>query len=79
MEKIREEIDKQVFHAWVQGYEAGRKAMIRTIQDMGLINDKMAAMLMEYVDRGCIELDEHHPREEQMRICNQITENILKI
>ena len=53
--------------------------MIRTIQDMGLINDKMAAMLMEYVDRGCIELDEHHPREEQIRICNQITENILKI
>ena len=79
MERIREEIDEQVFHAWAQGYEAGRIASIRMMQDIGLINDKMAEMLKQYVDEGRIELDEHYPREEQMMICNQITENILKI
>lgn len=79
MEKNKQKVNDQVFSAWDQGFTAGQKAMIATIEEMGLINGKMAEFLEYAVKEVQLIPADYIAKTEMIETVNRITQNIMQI
>ena len=76
--KNREEIDDLLFGLYDDGVMYGQRAMIQSMQDLGLINEAMAAMIwnaIEY-DRS---FEQHLRREDQEEKMRDVMEQLEKL
>lgn len=76
--KNREEIDELLFGLYDDGVLYGQMAMIRSMQDLGLINDNMAAMIENAIvcDRS---FEQHLQREDQKEKITYAMERLEKL
>lgn len=74
----REEIDELLFGLYDDGVLYGQRAMIRSMQDLGLINDNMAAMIENAIvyDRS---FEQHLRREDQEEKMRTVMEQLEKL
>lgn len=76
--KDKMDVNDCVFHAYHEGFWKGQQAMIRSIQDLGLINEKLADLLTDIV-LGREDWKQHFPNEEAKECVEWITEEIMKL
>ena len=76
--KNREEIDELMFGLFDDGVLYGQLAMIQSMQDLGLINDAMAAMIRNAIvyDRS---FEQHLRREDQKEKMRDVMEQLEKL
>ena len=76
---IRERINEIVFDMYMEGFTDGQFAMIRTMKDLGLINDTMAELIAGMIT-GTAKLDEHFkPGKESRAEIDAATELIMRL
>lgn len=76
--KNREEIDELLFGLYDDGVLYGQRAMIRSMQDLGLMNDNMAAMIRNAIvyDRA---FEQHLRREDQEEKMRTVMEQLERL
>ena len=77
--KNREEIDELLFRLYDDGVLYGQLAMIRSMQDLGLINENMAAMIENAIvcDRNFEQHLQREDQEEKMRTVMEQLERLI--
>lgn len=56
--ELMEKIDERIGNCYFDGFQDGQEAMIKTIKDLGLINEAMAALIASAIT-GVASIDEH--------------------